>query len=204
MSLMTDRRSYHHGNLRQALVDAAVSLILEKGPAGFSFAEAARKAGVSPAAPYRHFKDRDDLLAETARVGFERFAERLEAAWNGGKPSPLSAFEAVGRAFLAFARDEPAYFAAMFEAGVRPEADTALRAQADRAFMALHRACALLADQAPPGKRPPAHMMAYHIWAMAHGVAALFGRDCDGAPSPPSLPRICWSRAARFTCAVWA
>jgi AcrR family transcriptional regulator len=89
ISKMTDRRPYHHGNLRQALVDAAVSLILEKGPAGFSFAEAARKAGVSPAAPYRHFKDRDDLLAETARVGFERFAERLEAAWNGGKPSPL-------------------------------------------------------------------------------------------------------------------
>ena len=55
------RRGYHHGNLREALIEAALKLISEKGPAGFTFAEAARTAGVSPAAPYRHFRDRDEL-----------------------------------------------------------------------------------------------------------------------------------------------
>ena len=94
---------------------------------------------MSPAATYQHLRDRDALIAETARIDFARFADQLEAAWDGGRPSPLAAFEAVGRAYLAFARDEPAYFTAMFEAGVRPESDPALRAEADRAFEALRR-----------------------------------------------------------------
>src|SRR3954454_11603001 len=112
------RRGYHHGNLREALVRAALDLIAQKGPAGFTFAEAARLAGVSPAAPYRHFRDRDALLAEIARNGFERFAGKLEAAWNNGIPTPLSAFENLGRAYLDFAREEPASYAVMFEAGL--------------------------------------------------------------------------------------
>lgn len=182
---MADRKSYHHGNLRQALLDAALSLIGEKGAQGFSVAEAARRAGVSPAAPYRHFRDRDDLLAETARRGFEMLAARLEAAWNGGRPHALAAFEAAARAYLDFARQEPAYFTAMFDAGARPEGDPACAAAADRAFAALHQACAALADLAPAERRPPAHMMAYHIWAMAHGVAALFARDVEAPGRAP-------------------
>jgi hypothetical protein len=67
-------RGYHHGNLKEALLRAALELIAQKGPAGFTFAEAARWAGVSPAAPYRHFRDRDELLANVALRGFERFA----------------------------------------------------------------------------------------------------------------------------------
>ena len=70
-------RGYHHGNLKEALVRAALELIAEKGPAGFTFADAARWAGVSPAAPYRHFRDRDELLADVARRGFEQFAAAL-------------------------------------------------------------------------------------------------------------------------------
>ena len=67
MSWSRGPRGYHHGNLKEALIRAALQLIAEKGPAGFTFAEAARFAGVSPAAPYRHFRDRDDLLADVAR-----------------------------------------------------------------------------------------------------------------------------------------
>src|ERR1700760_3490751 len=98
------RRGYHHGNLREALIDAAVELIATKGPAGFTIAEAARLAGVSPAAPYRHFRDADALLAEVALRGFERLAATLSAAWNEGRPDPVAAFEALGSAYLGFAR----------------------------------------------------------------------------------------------------
>ena len=76
----TGRRGYHHGNLREALIRAALSLIAEKGPSGFTFAEAARSAGVSPAAPYRHFRDRDELMADVARRGFELFETGLSKA----------------------------------------------------------------------------------------------------------------------------
>ncbi|HRM76468.1 MAG TPA: helix-turn-helix domain-containing protein, partial [Paracoccus sp. (in: a-proteobacteria)] len=76
------RSSYHHGNLRQALVEATVRLIEENGPQAFTLAEAARLAGVSAAAPYRHFTGRDELLEEVARQGFEEFADRLEAAYD--------------------------------------------------------------------------------------------------------------------------
>ena len=81
------RRGYHHGNLREALVEAALELIGAKGPAGFTFAEAARHAGVSPAAPYRHFRDRDALLSEVAQRGFQRFEQQLAAAWDEGRPN---------------------------------------------------------------------------------------------------------------------
>src|SRR6201989_1174242 len=86
-----ERRGYHHGNLREALVEAALALIGEKGPAGFTIAEAARLAGVSPGAPYRHFRDAEALLAEVAVRGFDRFAVLLAAAWNDGRPDPIRA-----------------------------------------------------------------------------------------------------------------
>src|SRR5215469_12885352 len=89
----TGRRGYHHGNLKEALVRAALDLIAEKGPAGFTFADAARWAGVSPAAPYRHFRDRDELLADVARRGFEQFSAALASAWDDGKPDLFSAFD---------------------------------------------------------------------------------------------------------------
>src|SRR5581483_8139678 len=129
-----ERRGYHHGNLREALVEAATTLLAEKGPGSFTIAEAARLAGVSPAAPYRHFRDAEALLAEVALRGFDRFAAALAAAWNDGRPEPLHAFEALGRAYLAFARDQPAYHAAMFDARLVFDDHPALLAAADRAF----------------------------------------------------------------------
>ena len=89
-------RGYHHGNLKEALLRAALELITQKGPAGFTFAEAARWAGVSPAAPYRHFRDRDELLASVALRGFERFAIVLEKAWDDGRRQPLAALDRLG------------------------------------------------------------------------------------------------------------
>jgi AcrR family transcriptional regulator len=169
-------RGYHHGNLKEALVRAALELIAEKGPAGFTFAEAARWAGVSPAAPYRHFRDRDDLLSDVARRGFAAFEKALREAWDDGRPEPFKAFERLGRAYLDFARREPAYYSAMFEAGIPLDRDPGLREAGDRAFAVLRTAAEQLVAQAPPGSKPPALMVALHVWSMAHGIASLFGR----------------------------
>lgn len=181
-------RGYHHGNLRQALIDAALALITEKGPAGFTFAEAARAAGVSPAAPYRHFRDRDALMADVAREGFGKFEVALAQAWNDGAPHPMAAFERVGRAYLDFARSQPAYYAAMFESGLAPDADAELRAASDRAFAVLRGATERLITLLPAGQRPPALMMSLHIWSLSHGIAALFGRGDAGRRKLPMTP----------------
>ncbi len=176
MSWSGQRRGYHHGNLREALIEAAVALIGEHGPAGFTVAEAARLAGVSPGAPYRHFRDAEALLAEVALRGFERFTAALSQAWNGGRPEPFRAFEALGRAYLNFARTEPAYYAAMFETRLDPEAHPGLLAAQERAFAVLREASETLSARLPPGQRPPALMMALHVWSMSHGIASLFCR----------------------------
>lgn len=185
MSWKDRERGYHHGNLRQALIDAARALIGEKGPAGFTFAEAARAAGVSAAAPYRHFRDRDALMADVAAQGFERFETVLSKAWNEGKPEPLIAFHNLGRAYLRFARTEHADYAAMFESGLSPDATPELRASGDRAFNVLRAAAETLCAQIPAGKRPPVLMVSLHIWSISHGIASLFGRGDQGRRKVP-------------------
>jgi AcrR family transcriptional regulator len=173
-------RGYHHGNLREALIHAALELIARKGTAGFTFAEAARFAGVSPAAPYRHFRDRDELMASVALRGFEQFEAALSRAWDGGRPDAFAALDRLGQAYLDFARAQPAFYSAMFEGGVPVGASPSLRGASERAFAVLRGAADAICAAMPTAGRPPALMVALHIWAMAHGVAALFGR-ADGA-----------------------
>jgi AcrR family transcriptional regulator len=181
-------RGYHHGNLKEALLRAALDLIAKKGPAGFTFAEAARWAGVSPAAPYRHFRDRDELLSNVALRGFQLFETVLAQAWDGGRPDPMAAFDRLGKAYLAFARSEPAYYSAMFEAGIPLDANPELREAGDRAFAVLRTAAEQLTATLPAGSRPPALMMALHIWATSHGIASLFGRGDAGRRALPMSP----------------
>jgi len=178
-------RGYHHGNLKEDLVRAALELIAEKGPAGFTFADAARWAGVSPAAPYRHYRDRDALIADVAQRGFDAFATALERAWDDGRPDVLAAFGRLGKAYLDFARREPAYYSAMFEAGLPVDADPNLREAGERAFAVLRGAAEQLVALMPAKGRPPALMVALHIWATTHGIASLFGR---GDAARRSLP----------------
>src|ERR1700709_431225 len=103
-------RGYHHGNLKEALLEAALGLIAEKGAAGFTFADAARMAGVSPAAPYRHFRDRDELLSSIALRGFEQFEALLTQAWDDGRPDTATAFARARQAYLPFAPNKPASY----------------------------------------------------------------------------------------------
>jgi AcrR family transcriptional regulator len=181
-------RGYHHGNLKEALIKAALDLIARKGPSGFTFAEAARFAGVSPAAPYRHFRDREELIANVALRGFTQFETALARAWDEGRPEPFAAFERMGRAYLDFARTEPAYYSAMFEAGLELYASQELRDAGERAFAVIRDAAERLVAQVPHAQRPPAFMVALHVWALAHGIASLFGRGDAGSRKVPMSP----------------
>ncbi len=178
------KRGYHHGNLRIALIDACLNLIEEKGPTGFTLSEAAREAGVTPAAVYRHFDGREELIAEAARQGYEIFGDLMEHAYNGGKPTALGAFEATGRAYLAFARKFPGHYIAMFESGVSIQRSPALATAATRALGVMEKAAVDLSEHIPADRRPPPQMFSAHIWAMSHGVVELFARGSPGTKSP--------------------
>ena len=181
------KRGYHHGNLRQALVDAALTLITQKGPTGFTLSEAAKTAGVTPAAVYRHFEGRSDLIAECALQGYEMFSELLEFAYADGKPSALSAFLSTGRAYLAFANKYPGHYVAMFESGISVNRTPELYSAANKALGVLETAADDLSKNIPADRRPPAKMFSAHIWAMSHGVVELFARNAPGTQSlyPP-------------------
>ena len=146
-------------------------------------------AGVSPAAPYRHFRDRDELISGIAQRGFEQFEAILTQAWDDGRPDTVSAFERVGSAYLTFAREEPAFYSAMFESGLPVDANPTLLAASERAFAIIRAAAERLAAMAPQGTpRPPAMMMALHIWSMSHGVASLFARGDAARRKLPMTP----------------
>lgn len=178
------KQGYHHGNLRQALVEAALGMIESQGPQGFSLSDAAKSVGVTPAAVYRHFAGRDELIAECARQGFLIFADMMERAYDGGRPSALKAFEATGRAYLAFAKAFPGHYMAMFESGLRVNMTPGLADAARRAGAVMLRAAQALAEQLPEGRRPPAAMFAAHVQAMSHGVVELYARGTPGARAP--------------------
>src|SRR5437016_3945264 len=108
-------KPYHHGNLREVLLDAAIGLISEVGPGGFTLREVARRAGVSHNAPYRHFRDRDELIATVATQGFRELTESMLRAAKAGS-DPLDRLKLAGLGYVGFALRRPEHFAVMFEA----------------------------------------------------------------------------------------
>ena len=184
-----ERRSYHHGSLKDALIDAARRLVSERGLAGFTLAEAAKLVGVTGAAPYRHFQDRNALVEELARRGFEQFGIKLQGAWDGGQPNARTALQRMGTAYLGFAREEPGLYTAMF-GNVQTLSAPEPGAAATEALETLRRAAAATLPGADP-RGPGARELAFEIWSLSHGVAmlALAGHLDDKAegPSPADL-----------------
>ncbi len=175
------RTGYHHGNLREALIKAALDLIAERGLGGFAVAELARAVGVSAAAPYRHFRDRDAVVAEVARRGYVALAATMRKAAEARRANPVAALEDCAQAHLAYAASERPVYAAMFDPNF-PVADHPEMARArDDAFAVLRAAAQAACDRSAAARRPPALMVALHIWAMTHGVATLYlGRSGTG------------------------
>jgi AcrR family transcriptional regulator len=168
---MTIKRKYHHGALKEALIDAALELLAEGGPANLSLSEAAKRVGVTSAAPYRHFASRDELMGEIARRGFLAFGDKIEKAWDEGRPDASTALWRMCAAYLAFAREEPGLYSAMFGAATTISAPASAEA-ADRALEILWRSVvAFLRQRGAPAQG--ARKLALQVWALAHGVAML-------------------------------
>ena len=182
--------AYHHGNLREALVQAALATIAERGVPRFAVAELARILGVSAAAPYRHFRDRDALLAEVARRGFEGLEAELTRAAKKAKANPVAALEECAQAHLAYAGRETAVYAAMFDQQLAPSTHPELLAARDAAFLVLRRVAEAACDLSHAPRRPPPHMVALHVWSLTHGVATLFlDKDGENAGRLPMSPK---------------
>lgn len=172
-----DRQGYHHGNLKEALIQAAQRFIAERGLGGFTLADAAKLVGVTPAALYRHFRGRDALVAEVAFRGFTQLAERLGRTLQS-EGSPLERFTRMGEAYLAFAEQEPGFYAAMFAPqGNEPAAGEQEEGAADKppsqgnAFDFLVKA---LSDTFPDGfTSVDVRFIAIEVWALSHGIATL-------------------------------
>lgn len=166
--------SYHHGELKRALVDAAVALVAADGtPEAFTLRGAARLAGVSAAAPYRHFSDKQALLAAVAEDGFGLMCERMGGVEAAHGDDPVARFAALGVEYVRFAIDQPAHFRVMFSARLVDKSPyPTLRGLARRAFDYLLRA---IGDSQAAGRVriDDAEAVALTAWAAVHGLAVL-------------------------------
>jgi AcrR family transcriptional regulator len=168
---MTRSEPYHHANLRQTLLDAAVILIGEVGPRAFTLREVARRAGVSHNAPYRHFVSKDQLLAEVAAEGFERLAVSMQKSMARAA-SPRERLQECGCGYVAFALRWPQHFLVMFDLPQVPLGHEKHQAAGQNAFAVLQDCIAAARES---GDLPVGDLLhlAWLAWSLVHGIAKL-------------------------------
>jgi AcrR family transcriptional regulator len=170
------RERYHHGDLRRALLDASLALVTDHGVERFSLREAAREVGVSPAAAYRHFRDKDALLAALAAEAFGHLAEWMERAISKAPGEPgtparqTAAFVAVGHAYVEFSVQHPAHFRVMFGPWCQREQVVALEGRTPYEILVETLDSLVTCGALAPAKRAGAEVAA---WSAVHGLAAL-------------------------------
>jgi AcrR family transcriptional regulator len=165
------RESYHHGDLKRALTSAALSLVAEKGPKGFTLTEAARRAGVSAAAPYRHFADKAELLATVAEQGFLDLHADLVAAADATSEPKARVIE-LGRVYVRWAVAHPDHYQVMFGAESIKADPPSLAVAAEQAFGDLLDAITRCQEAGIVDAGDP-RLVAAPLWALVHGVASL-------------------------------
>lgn len=164
MSTLPPEVRYHHGDLRHALVNAALEALAQKGPTGLGLRELARQVGVSAAAPYRHFADRNALLEAVAIEGFERFTASMQEARDAVFENEQLA--AMAYAYVRFAIQQPQLFRLMFSAELDHQRNPALAKAGEAAYASL----AVAAAREDP---TAAAEVAVTCWAFVHGLAML-------------------------------
>jgi len=180
----TRAKRYHHGDLKAALVDGAVELIVERGVRGFSLAELSRRLGVTVAAPYRHFASRDELLAAVAVQALQSFGEALAAQSSEADP-PEERLAAMAGGYVRFAAEQPALFGVVFDVGLDKKQRYPELREAYEAVEGTFAAC--VAELSPDDPRG-AEELGDAIEATAHGYAALL-TDHPGALEPTDVAR---------------
>lgn len=177
------RASYHHGDLREALLAVAVELIGERGPDGFTLREAARQLGVSHSAPYRHFADKDALLIAVAEAGFEELYRAGRAAIDAAGEVPRERLRAYGRAYLEFAAAHPSQYRVMFGRAIA-KPTPALREAGDLGFGLLEAQVAAVVG------RVDVRDLAMAVWSGVHGLASMAIDGMLAPTEPGQRPRI--------------
>ena len=167
------KRPYHHGHLRSAVIDAALALISQHGPRGFSLSQAAKLAGVTVGAPYRHFPDKEALFAAIAAQGFTELTERVEAVAAATPGDPRQQLIGIGEAYVQFALDRPSHFQVMFDSKIHRRGDPAVNEPAHRSFEILAAAVRQATHQ-DNAHRQETLIVAF--WSMIHGQA-IFALD---------------------------
>jgi AcrR family transcriptional regulator len=168
-------RPYHHGNLRETLLQGAVRIIAEVGPAAFTLREVARRAGVSHNAPYRHFRDKDALLAAVAAQGFRELTRAMRGPGERPSNAPSNALDKLkqsGLAYVAFAVRRPEHFAVMFDTPVVTSKDPEYTQASQEAFNTLVN---YIRNCQEEGQLPPGNTLerALYAWSLVHGIAKL-------------------------------
>lgn len=168
---VTPKSAYHHGDLPAQLIAAVRELVEAHGPDGFSVAEAARRAGVSSSAPYKHFRDRPELLRGVVSEAMDRLHDVMARGAASHPPGSLEAVAAVGQAYVDFARSEPGVFRLVFGLTEGHEDAPELLEKGERCLgVVVHAAAASLG--LPPGD-PDVQRRAYMLWSFVHGHAFL-------------------------------
>ena len=163
---------YHHGDLRRALIDAAIALLTSGPPQALSLRRIAREVGVSHTAPYRHFANKQELLVAIAQTGFERLGQALQGPQLTHSTDPVEAFEHSSQNYVRFALENPSLYRLMFDATLDKQAHVALAATA---LGCIHQLVELLGrcrDDAGWSGGDPADQ-ALVVWATLHGQASL-------------------------------
>ncbi len=178
------KTSYHHGELRQALIAAARLLIKERQGNDFSLSDACRRAGVSTAAPYRHFADKTEIINEVVAQGFADMTTRFRAATEAHAPGARDRIIAVGQVYLSFAIGEPALFRMMFNQKPSLSEDDIVTTNGKACFAyVLQEVIDYCAFHGVIGN---AQMIALQLWTLVHGAASLT-IDGDYAKVAPGI-----------------
>jgi len=165
------RKTYHHGDLRAKLIDATRQLVEEKGPDHFSVSEACRRAGVSTAAPYKHFKDKQEMLREVAKEGMEKQRRMLLSELALYPPATLDRIVAMGRVYVTYALSDTGVFRLIFGLSESHQDDSELIDMGDRVFGLVKQEVATFAGR--DTVTPADEHKAFLLWSFVHGLSFL-------------------------------